>query len=109
MRATGLWLTFAVAVAAASAPSGAVRAQDDSGRRIFTSATPPCATCHTLAAAGASGQIGPNLDALDPSEARVRRAVRAGVGAMPAYEDKLSDSEIEAVSRYVASVAGSDG
>lgn len=111
MRATALTvsLAFAVAFAVAGAPPGTVVAQDDDGRRVFTSAAPPCATCHTLAAAGASGKIGPNLDALDPTEARVRRAVRSGVGAMPAYEDTLSDSEIDAVSRYVASVAGTEG
>lgn len=33
------------------------------GKEIFTSvAQPPCSSCHTLADAGASGTVGPNLD-----------------------------------------------
>ena len=33
------------------------------GKQIFTTtAQPPCASCHTLAEAGATGQVGPNLD-----------------------------------------------
>jgi mono/diheme cytochrome c family protein len=33
------------------------------GKQIFTaSAQPPCSSCHTLAEAGATGQVGPNLD-----------------------------------------------
>jgi mono/diheme cytochrome c family protein len=33
------------------------------GKEIFTaSAQPPCASCHTLQEAGASGTVGPNLD-----------------------------------------------
>jgi mono/diheme cytochrome c family protein len=33
------------------------------GKQIFTaSAQPPCASCHTLSEAGATGQVGPNLD-----------------------------------------------
>ncbi len=34
------------------------------GKQDFLNGTnPPCASCHTLAAAGASGVVGPNLDA----------------------------------------------
>jgi Cytochrome c len=33
------------------------------GKQVFTaSAQPPCSSCHTLAEAGATGQVGPNLD-----------------------------------------------
>ncbi|WP_372620707.1 c-type cytochrome [Falsiroseomonas sp.] len=76
------------------------------GRRIFTAgAAPPCGVCHTLAAAGTEGEIGPNLDQLKPDSGRVRRAVTSGPGSMPAY-DSLNEAEIEAVARYVAEVAG---
>ena len=41
------------------APTGDAAA----GKQIFTAtAQPPCATCHTLQEAGASGTVGPNLD-----------------------------------------------
>ena len=73
------------------------------GRKVFTEvAQPPCALCHTLAAAGAAGTIGPSLDELKPDKPRVLEAVRKGVGVMPPYADKLTPEEIEAVAEYVA-------
>lgn len=74
------------------------------GESVFASAG--CGGCHTLAAAGATGNVGPSLDALSPSAALVTRAVRDGRGAMPAFRGTLAPSEIEAVSAYVSSVAG---
>lgn len=82
-------------------------AQGPSGRDLFLrGAQPPCATCHRLADAGATGRIGPNLDELDPSAERVSRALRLGIGNMPVYVDRLSDEEIETLSRYVAEASG---
>jgi mono/diheme cytochrome c family protein len=75
-----------------------------SGARIFSSSG--CAGCHTLKAAGAGGSIGPNLDQVRPSESAVAAIVRSGGGPMPAFAGKLSDAQITAVARYVASVAG---
>jgi cytochrome c6 len=104
--ATHAWVVRAVALGLSLAwLPGPLFAQSD-GKEIFTStAMPPCALCHTLAAAGASGEIGPNLDELRPDEDKVRRAVRGGLGNMPAYEGQLSAAEIDAVARYVASAA----
>ena len=77
------------------------------GRKVFTDlAQPPCALCHTLKAAGAFGTIGPSLDELKPDPARTAEAVRKGMGVMPPYAGKLTAEQIEAVSRYVAEVAG---
>ena len=73
------------------------------GKAIFTA---NCASCHTLSAAGASGQVGPNLDTLKPSESTVSGQVEKGGGGMPAFAGQLSDDEIKAVSAYVASNAG---
>ena len=42
------------------------------GKEVFESAG--CATCHTLADAGASGSVGPNLDEAKPAQAPRRRA-----------------------------------
>ena len=58
------------------------------GRSIFLTAG--CARCHTLKAAGATGQIGPNLDSLRPSVARVRFQVQHGGGVMPSFTGKLT-------------------
>jgi cytochrome c6 len=77
------------------------------GRQVFTELSQPtCAVCHTLEDAGASGQIGPNLDQLKPDAQRVAAAVTNGVGVMPAQEDNLTDEQIQAVAYYVAQVTG---
>jgi len=76
------------------------------GRTVFSS---NCATCHTLAAAGASGTVGPNLDDLRPTFVVVQRQVTNGGGGMPAFGGNLSRAQITAVSRYVSSVAGRGG
>jgi mono/diheme cytochrome c family protein len=79
----------------------------DVGRQIFAAdAAPPCAICHTLADAEASGEVGPNLDQLQPALEMVRRAVTDGVGIMPSYGGTLSPEQIEAVALYVSQVAG---
>jgi mono/diheme cytochrome c family protein len=86
-----------------------LRAEDDSelGKQVFLeTAEPPCATCHTLADAGATGDIGPSLDELRPSEERVEEVVRSGGDIMPAFGDVLTEEQIEAVAHYVATVAG---
>ena len=84
------------------APSGGGAGPD--GKKIFTSAG--CSGCHTLKDAGASGNVGPNLDTLKPSEARVAHQVEFGGAVMPAFKGKLSAAEITAVAKYVSSVAG---
>ncbi len=73
------------------------------GEAIFKSS---CVSCHTLAAAGASGTIGPNLDDAQPNEALVRERVTNGMGVMPSFKDQLSQAEIAAVAKYVSENAG---
>ena len=73
------------------------------GKQVFTS---NCGGCHTLADAGTNGQVGPVLDELKPNKARVQRQVTNGGAKMPSFKDKLSADQIDAVSAYVASVAG---
>ncbi len=78
----------------------------DAGKKIFVQkAVPACAVCHTLKHANASGEIGPVLDEIKPDAERVEKAVRNGIGQMPAFTN-LSDTEIKLVAKYVASVAG---
>jgi cytochrome c5 len=83
---------------------------------VTTAATPAsgaalfsenCSSCHTLAAANASGKVGPNLDDLKPSKDVVVRQVTNGGGGMPAFGGQLSTAQIEAIAEYVASSAGS--
>jgi quinohemoprotein ethanol dehydrogenase len=85
--------------------SGGAKSSASAGATIFKD---NCGTCHTLAAAGTSGDVGPNLDRLKPSEATVIRQVNNGGGAMPAFgKDKtLTQAEIEAVAKYVSTEAG---
>ena len=75
------------------------------GAQVFADAG--CANCHTLAAADASGKVGPNLDDVKPSADHVREMVTNGGGGMPSFEGQLSPEEIDAVADYVSSVAGS--
>jgi cytochrome c6 len=75
------------------------------GKSIFTST---CGSCHTLKAAGTSGEVGPNLDELEPSQGTVEHQVQNGGGGMPAFgkEGTLSAEEIKAVATYVSAEAG---
>jgi cbb3-type cytochrome c oxidase subunit III len=73
------------------------------GKTIFSAS---CASCHTLAAAGASGTVGPNLDQLKPPLPTVKRQVVNGGKIMPAFQGRLTDAQIAAVAKYVAAHAG---
>jgi cytochrome c6 len=103
LRAGAAGFAFASAFIAASAAAAGDDAQFAQGRALFTGgAAPPCAVCHTLKEAGATGTVGPSLDELRPDEARVAAAVRGGIGAMPSFAASLSEAQIRAVAHYVA-------
>lgn len=74
------------------------------GAEIFDQAG--CKSCHTLAAADGQGSIGPNLDKVKPDAATVKEYVTNGDGSMPSFSKRLSAEQIQAVSDYVAEVAG---
>jgi cytochrome c6 len=74
------------------------------GRSVFVDAG--CGSCHTLAAGGASGTSGPNLDEVRPSVREVQQVVANGRGAMPPFRGRLSQEEIRALAEYVVSEAG---
>lgn len=100
---TGVWRHSAALLALASLAAGA-QAQNpmDDGKKLFNqTAVPACAVCHTLKHAGATGEIGPVLDELKPDAARVEKAIRNGLGQMPAYST-LSDAQIRLLAQYVA-------
>jgi mono/diheme cytochrome c family protein len=75
------------------------------GKTVFAKAG--CGSCHTLADAGASGTVGPNLDEAKPPKELVIDRVTHGKGVMPSFTGQLSAREIEAVAAYVSTIAGS--
>jgi uncharacterized membrane protein len=85
----------------AAAPTPAQIAQ---GKTVF--ATAGCGSCHTLADAGAQGNVGPNLDGAKPPFALVTERVTNGKGGMPPFRGTLDAAEIAAVAAYVSTVAG---
>ena len=93
-------------------PTNATTETTDATQTQATAQTPKelflhtCATCHTLAAAGAKGGIGPNLDQVHPTRQRVLNQVRTGSlsGAMPA--NLLTGRDADRVAAYVAQTAG---
>lgn len=79
----------------------------DLGLAVFLElAEPSCGVCHTLKEAGATGNVGPNLDDLKPDAQTVVAAVTDGVGIMPSQRARLTEEEIQAVARYVSEMAG---
>lgn len=69
------------------------------GESVWASAG--CGGCHTLDAAGSSGNVGPNLDDAKPDAGLVTDRVTNGMGAMPAFADQLSEKQIADVVAYV--------
>jgi cytochrome c553 len=76
------------------------------GKEVFLGAS-ACGGCHTLADAGATGTVGPNLDDTQPSAELVVDRVTNGQGGMPSFSSTLSEQQIADVAAYVSSVAGS--
>jgi cytochrome c6 len=76
------------------------------GKEVFLGSA-GCGSCHTLADAGTTGAIGPNLDATQPSYELVVDRVTNGLGGMPSFADQLSEEQIDDVAAYVSSTAGS--
>ena len=93
--------------------------EETDGETLFTEAAQPqtCDSCHTLAAAGAAGTTGPNLDETlaDRSEAYIRESIvepEADItegfspGLMPRYGDSLSEEQVDALVEYLMEVRG---
>jgi mono/diheme cytochrome c family protein len=87
----------------AVAGTGATAEKPTDGKSIFATT---CGSCHTLADAGTSGTVGPNLDDSRPSKELVVDRVTNGKGQMPAFGSSLDKAQIQAVAEYVSSAAG---
>jgi len=85
-------------------PAFKLKGDPKKGKPIF--ASKGCGGCHTLAAAHASGTIGPNLDTLKPDYRAVTAQVTNGGGVMPKFSDSLSAQQIADVSAYVVKSTG---
>ena len=85
---------------------GGAQGDPAAGKAVFTGSA-GCTGCHTLADAGSSGTIGPNLDEASPSFDKVVERVTDGKAPMPSFKDTLTEQQIQDVAAYVSSVAGS--
>jgi cytochrome c oxidase subunit 2 len=98
---------------------GGGEAATTDGKEIFTTAAnPPCASCHTLADAGADQTVGPNLDEVLPGkskeeiresivdpDAQVEQGFSPGV-MPPGYGDSLQPEQLDALVDYLSEVSG---
>jgi mono/diheme cytochrome c family protein len=87
----------------AVAGTGVTAERPTGGKSIFTA---NCGGCHTLADAGTSGTVGPNLDEAKPPKGLVVQRVTNGQGVMPSFKGSLDEAQIQAVADYVSSAAG---
>jgi cytochrome c6 len=82
-------------------PALALKGDATAGKAIF--ASKGCGGCHTLKAAGASGNVGPNLDDVKPSFELAVTRVTKGKGVMPTFGDQLTAQQIADVAQFVVS------
>ena len=80
-------------------PTSTVEGDAAAGDQIF--ASQGCGGCHTLKAAGSSGNVGPNLDDAKPDMGVVVDRVTNGKGVMPSFKDSLNEKQIADVAAYV--------
>jgi mono/diheme cytochrome c family protein len=85
-------------------PAFHLKGDPKKGSAVFASGG--CGGCHTLAAAHASGTVGPNLDQLKPDYQAVTAQVTNGGAAMPSFKSKLSTQQIADVAAYVVVSTG---
>jgi mono/diheme cytochrome c family protein len=78
------------------------------GKRVWQTAQPPCAYCHTLQAGSAYGSTGPNLDEVKPSLATIIKFVTHGSvpnarypTSMQTYGGVLTKKQIEDVAAFI--------
>jgi len=85
-------------------PAFKLKGDPTAGAKIFQSAG--CVGCHKLAAAHATGTVGPNLDQAKPDYRLATARVTLGKGAMPSFKGQLSDQQIADVASYVVKSTG---
>jgi len=96
--------TVPKAAVAPATPAFKVKGDPTAGKKIFLSAG--CTSCHTLADAGSTGTVGPNLDQAKPDYRLATARVTLGKGVMPSFRSRLSTQEIANVAAYVVQATG---
>ena len=75
------------------------------GKVIFT--TKGCSACHTLKDAGATGNVGPDLDVTKPPLGKAIDRLLHGKAAMPPFKGVLTTKQIADVAAYVVKASQS--
>jgi mono/diheme cytochrome c family protein len=96
--------TVPTAAPTPTTPASKLKGDPTAGKTVFLSAG--CTGCHTLAAANATGTVGPNLDQVKPNFLLVTARVTLGKGAMPSFKGRLSDQQIADVAAFVVKSTG---
>ena len=96
--------TLAAAPSVPVTPASKLKGDPTAGAPTFKKAG--CIGCHTLAAAHATGTVGPNLDQAKPSYPLVTARVTLGKGVMPSFKGQLTDQQIADVAAYVVKSTG---
>ena len=86
-----------------STTGGGTTAASSDPKQLFVQT---CGGCHTLADAGTTGTVGPNLDQLKPSLDRAVKQITNGGAVMPAFKGQLSDAQIQSLAEYVVKATG---
>jgi cytochrome c553 len=81
-------------------PAEGAQGDPVAGKDIFLNVA-GCGSCHTLADAGTTGAVGPNLDDAKPDHDLVIDRVTNGSGVMPSFQGTLSEQQIQDVAAYV--------
>jgi mono/diheme cytochrome c family protein len=86
-------------------PAGKLTGNPTVGTAIFKT---NCGACHTLAAAGTTGTVGPNLDQAHPTYQIATSRIWFGGGAMPPFgkSGQLKPQQVADVAAYVVKSTG---
>ena len=90
-----------------SSPSaGPTSAAPNEGKELFVQ---NCSGCHTLADAGTTGKVGPNLDRTMPTRERALAMLEngggTGLGVMPSFKGTFSSAQLAMLADYVSTAA----
>ncbi len=99
----GLKGAFKVTAPKATAPVSATPGNAAAGKTVFL--TNGCNACHTLAAAGAQGNVGTNFDQVKLAYATIVSVVTNGksgsLGTMTAFKGVLTTTQIQDVAAFI--------
>jgi mono/diheme cytochrome c family protein len=72
------------------------------GRDLFNGNS--CSACHTLADAGSSGSVGPDLDNPNLTRDEIVNRIEMGGGPMPSFAGQISEADIGKLADYIVAV-----